>query len=214
VKDILDELTATDRTVSRRDADGTEVLGVLLRRRYDAAVDDVWDAVTDPERLRRWMLPVTGDLRPGGTYALEGNAAGEILRCEPPSTLTVTWNGPASIVQVRLTPEGTDRTLLELEHTVPVEFVGSGAGALYVGPGWDLTVLGLGRFLRGVVAEDPSAWENSPEGQRFAERSIDAWVEAVTASGTASADEVATATEASRAQFAPDLVAGPEAATD
>jgi uncharacterized protein YndB with AHSA1/START domain len=205
VKDILDELTATERTVRRRDADGTEVLAVLLRRSYDATVDDVWDAVTDPERLRRWMLPVSGDLRPGGSYQLEGNAGGEILRCDRPSGLTLTWNGPTSIVDVRLTPDGADRTVLELEHTVPTEFVGSGAGALYVGPGWDHTVGGLGRHLRGVVADDPSAWENSLEGQTFSAGSIDAWVEAVTASGTATPDEVAAATEVALAQYAPDL---------
>ena len=55
---------------------------VVLRRRYAAAVEDVWDAITDPERIGRWFLPVSGDFRPGGTYQLEGNAGGTILRCE------------------------------------------------------------------------------------------------------------------------------------
>ena len=45
----------------------------------------MWDACTDPERIGRWFLPVSGDLRLGGRYQLEGNAGGEILRCEPPT---------------------------------------------------------------------------------------------------------------------------------
>ena len=52
---------------------------VLLRRRYDAAVEDIWDAFTDPDRMKRWFLPVTGDLRVGGCFQLEGNAGGDIL---------------------------------------------------------------------------------------------------------------------------------------
>ena len=59
----------------------------MLRRRYDAAIEDVWDAVTDPDRLKRWFLPISGDLRVGGTFQLEGNAGGEILSCEPPRLL-------------------------------------------------------------------------------------------------------------------------------
>ena len=34
----------------------------------DAAIDDVWDACTNPERIPRWFLPVSGDLRLGGRY--------------------------------------------------------------------------------------------------------------------------------------------------
>ena len=41
---------------------------LLIRRTYDAAPEDVWDALTDPDRIVRWFLPVTGDLRPGGRF--------------------------------------------------------------------------------------------------------------------------------------------------
>ena len=56
---------------------------LLIRRPYEAAHEDVWDALTDPDRIVRWFLPVTGDLRPGGRFCLEGNASGDIVRCEP-----------------------------------------------------------------------------------------------------------------------------------
>jgi hypothetical protein len=115
----------------------------------------------------------------------------------------VTFGGPASLVELRLSPEGEDGTVLELEHTVPIEFAGSGAGALYVGPGWDGAFLALGLFLRGEASEDPIAAANSPQAQEFSRQSVHAWVAVVGSSGTASPEEIAAATEASLAQFAP-----------
>lgn len=38
----------------------------------------MWDACTDPERIPRWFLPISGDLRLNGRYQLEGNAGGAI----------------------------------------------------------------------------------------------------------------------------------------
>jgi uncharacterized protein YndB with AHSA1/START domain len=208
VKDILDELGATSRGVRRQRTDGTEEVVVVIRRTYAAAVEDVWAAVTDPDRLRRWMLPVSGDLRVGGTYQLEGNAGGEIRRCEAPNRLSVTWGMESSVVDVRLSADGDERTVLDLEHSVPLEIAGSGAGALYVGPGWDISIQGLAGFLAGVVVDDPAAWENTLEGQQFSARSIAAWTEAIAAGDTATADEIAVAAEVARAQFTPDLRPG------
>ncbi|OMQ14247.1 ATPase, partial [Modestobacter sp. VKM Ac-2676] len=110
-----------------------------------------------------------------------------------------------SVVRLRLTPDG-DATELALEHSVPVAFVGSGAGALYVGPGWDVAVLGLALFLRGEEVGDPAAWEGTPDVARYNAASIDAWAEVVRASGTAGPEEVEGAVAAARAQFAPDAV--------
>ena len=45
----------------------------------------MWDAVTSAERIPRWFLPISGDLRLGGRYQLEGNAGGEVLECAPPA---------------------------------------------------------------------------------------------------------------------------------
>ena len=206
MNDLFDELGATDRAVTRRLDDATEVVAVGLRRSYAATVEDVWDAVVDPDRLRRWFSPVSGDLRLGGSFQIEGNVGGEIRECEPPHHLAVTWGGPVSLVHLTLTADG-DRTILDLEHTVPVELAGSGAGALWVGPGWDVTVLALARYLRGVVVDDPAAWEGTAEVQRYSERTIAAWAETVAASGTATEEETSAAVEMAQAQFTPDLVA-------
>ena len=202
--DIANQLTAIYREVGERRLESGEGVGVLIRRSYDAAIEDVWDALTDPDRMKRWFLPVSGDLRVGGTFQLEGNAGGEILSCEPPSLLRVTFGGPTSMVELRLASDADGATILELEHTVPLEIAQSGAGALYVGPGWDGVFMGLDLFLRGEAPADPVAAANSPEVVAFSKESVRAWAAAIETSGTATADEIAAATEASLAQFAPD----------
>jgi len=105
-----------------------------------------------------------------------------------------------------LSPDGEQRTSLELEHTVPVEFAQSGAGALYVGPGWDGGFVALGLYLEGQISDDPVAAANSPEGLDLSKRSVDAWLAVVEASGTATGDEIAAATQMALAQFAPGEV--------
>jgi uncharacterized protein YndB with AHSA1/START domain len=196
--DIASQLKAIHRQVEQQlPADG-----------YDAPIDDVWDAVTQPDRIKRWLMPISGELRVGGSFQLEGNAGGEILTCEPPRLLKVTFGAPTSIVEVRLTPDGDGDTVLELEHTVPIEIAQSGAGALYVGPGWDGALLGLGLFLRGEAVGDPVAAANSPEARAFSKESVHAWAAVVEGSGTATAEQLAAATEVSLAQFAPDPGAG------
>ena len=199
--DIVHQISA----ISRQVAADTETATVTLERRYPAAVSDVWDAITDPDRVRRWFLPLTGDLRPGGTFQLEGNASGEIISCEPPRHLAVTFGGESSLVDVRLSADG-QQTLLILEYSVPLSLAGSSAGALYVGPGWDGALLGVALYLDGQVAEDPVAAASSREAQQFSVESIEAWTAAVEATGTAEPDAIAAGRQAALAQFAPDLV--------
>ncbi|MGO1052234.1 SRPBCC family protein [Crossiella sp. CA198] len=204
--DIAQQLAAIHRAVGHRTLAEHEVVAVTLRRDYDAEIADVWEAITDPDRVRRWFLPLSGELREGGTFQLEGNAGGDILTCQAPRLLKVTFGGPVSLVTLTLTEgEAPGTTVLELDHTVPVEMAGSGAGALYVGPGWDGAFLGLALYLAGEVADDPAAAANSIEGQTFSQGSVHAWAETVRASGTATEEELAAAVRVSLAQFAPAL---------
>jgi uncharacterized protein YndB with AHSA1/START domain len=208
--DIVDELNAVHRETGHRRIPAGEGQTVALRRTYDAPIEDVWDAITNPDRINRWFLPVTGDLRLGGTYQLKGNAGGEILRCEPPQLLKVTWvygDNPSEAdvgeVEARLAPVN-GRTVLELEHAAVVDPKFSaefGPGA--VGVGWDLTLLGLGLHLRDESLDDPEAWAQSPAGREFAARSSTAWGAALEAAGASSA-EVATAVQNTTRFYAPD----------
>jgi hypothetical protein len=202
---IAEQIGATSRRVVQQRGDTGEVVTLIMQRRYSAEVVDVWQAITDPDRVRRWFLPLTGDLRQGGNFQLEGHAGGDILRCEPPRHLVVNFGGESSIVDVLLSGEG-EQTLLQLTHSVPIELAGSTAGALYVGPGWDGALLGIALHLSGEFSGDPVAAATSPEVQDFNLASIQEWVAAVEASGTADSDAIAAARDASLAQFAPDLV--------
>lgn len=203
MKDILKELEAIHRETGKRRIPAGDARTVCLRRSYDAAIDDVWDAITNRERIVRWFLPVTGDLRLGGTYQLEGNAGGRILRCEPPRVLALSWvfgksldqDDESSLVEVRLSSRGAEKTELELEHTavVPPEMWAQfGPGA--VGVGWDGGLLGLSLHLAGRSMEpaERDAWNKSAEAKQFMTESSRAWGVAYAASG-ASATEVADA---------------------
>ncbi|MFC8096098.1 SRPBCC family protein [Streptomyces sp. NPDC057301] len=207
MSEIVDELNRLHRQVGARQVETGEARTVLLRRTYEAELADVWDAVTSPERISRWFLPVSGEFKVGGRYQLEGNAGGEILECEEPSRLRVSWlYGPDpgfSEVEVRLTPEGQERTVLELEHVavVPDEFWDQfGPGA--VGVGWDLGLLGLAMHLAGggMSKEESEAWQLSDEGKAYATRSGELWGEAYTASG-ADGQVVAATTAATIAAY-------------
>lgn len=163
---------------------------VSLERTYDAAIEDVWDALTRPERIGRWFLPISGDYRIGGRYQFEGNAGGEILSCDRPNALRVTWvygvpASPADVseVEIRLTAAGQGTTL-RLVHTasVPAEMWDQfGPGA--VGVGWEMGMLGLTLHLSGGSVGDPIAWQVSDEGREFATRSSVAWGAANAAAG-------------------------------
>lgn len=184
MRDILDELAAVHRVMGKGSVPAGEAYTVELRRRYDAEIEDVWDAITNADRLSRWLKPVTGDLRLGGRYDLEDMGHGEILRCEPPRLLKVSWLfGPdadawegTSEVEVRLAPGPTGDTEFELIHAAVVDphyfpTFGPGAG----GVGWDLALLALARFLAGDEIEDSTS--------EFSRRSAAAWGRAHLAAG-------------------------------
>ena len=189
--DIVREIEAVQREVGTGRIAAGEGRAIRLRRTYDAPIDDVWDALTNPDRIGRWFLPISGDYRLGGRYQFEGNAGGEIVACERPNRLRITWaygevasDADVSELEVRLSSAGDEATVLELEHTaiLPDEmWIEYGPGA--VGVGWDQGALGLALHLRGESVGDPTAWQSSDEGRTFATRSSEAWGAANQAAG-------------------------------
>ncbi|GAA1004577.1 activator of HSP90 ATPase [Acrocarpospora pleiomorpha] len=197
--DIVQQIAAAHRAVELRSGADGESVSVQVRRTYDAAIENVWNALTDPDRLRRWFMPVSGEFRVGGRFQVEGMASGDILDCDPPKLLRVTYGHETSLVEVRLAENG-EATVLELDHTVPLALAGSVAGALYVGPGWDGAVMGLGRYLSGM----DTVAANSPEVLEFSAHSISVWESVVRAAGLATDEELVDAVAAAKAQFTPD----------
>ena len=204
VIDIPAQIGAIERDVRRTPReDGGENVTVLARRTYRADQEDTWSALTDPSRIARWLAPISGDLQLGGKFQLEGNAGGDILECARPHRFRVTFGSETSFLEVRLSPNGDDATTLELEHTVPIEMAQSGAGALWVGPGWDGAMMGLALHLAGEITGDPVAGANTPEALAFSKEAVAKWADAVEASGTATAEQLSEAVQVSMAQFAP-----------
>jgi len=207
VIDIAREIESVQREVGSGRIPAGEGRSVILRRTYDAPIDDVWDALTNPDRIGRWFLPISGDYRVGGTYQFEGNAGGEILSCDRPNRLRATWvygPGDPSEVEVRLVKASDDATTFELEHTavVPDEMWDQyGPGA--VGVGWEGGLLGLALHLKGGAIDDPEAWQVSAEGRDFYTRSSERWGAANRAAG-ADEDTVARGIANTTVFYAPD----------
>ena len=74
--DIAAHLGAVHREVRNVEYNGQSAKDLIASRVYDTDIADLWEAVTDAERIKRWFSPVSGDLKLGGRYAVEGNASG------------------------------------------------------------------------------------------------------------------------------------------
>lgn len=186
--DPADLIGGAEREVATRIHDGREARAVIATRTYPTDPADLWDALTNAERLPRWFLPISGDLRLGGRYQFQGNAGGTITACEPPRRLAVTWEfgGGVTWLEVTLTALGSD-TRLRLEHLAHVDPRWGQFGPGAVGIGWDLGLMGLTRHLAsGGAAVDPAAvmaWTVSVEGKAFIRTSSDGWSQAAIAAG-------------------------------
>jgi uncharacterized protein YndB with AHSA1/START domain len=168
--------------------DGAATRIAIARRSYLANQADLWDALTNADRIPRWFLPISGDLRVGGRYQLEGNASGVVEHCKEPESFAVTWEfgGMLSWLEVTLTPTG-DRTSLELAHEErldPDRWAQFGPCA--VGVGWDLSLMSLGRHLDSGERRNPraaAAFPASADGVDFIRAAAAAWAEAAVADG-------------------------------
>lgn len=205
----MDDLIAEFDNCIRRVADGhldeNRAHVIELRRRLRATITEVWDACTDPERIRRWFLPVSGDLRAGGHFQFEGNAGGTIVACQPPRRLEVTWElGEAQhgVVTLELDSDD-DATELVLRHTVPDDDQWAQFGPGAVGVGWDLPLAALAVLLSGKTLPAGEEIMADPRIADLMRQSATAWGAAHQASGVS----VETAREAARqtsAFYAPE----------
>lgn len=202
--DVPRHIGAMTREVTASERDGQPAHIVRAARSFDSSVEDVWDAVTNPERIPRWFSPVSGDLQLGGRYQVQGNAGGTIERCDPPRHLALTWEsgGGKSWVELNLAPDADGRTRLELRHIAIIDdmyqgfFDQFGPGA--VGVGWDLSFLGLAEHLESGWNKPPETdteWTKTGNYKSFVAGSSDGWRQASVSLGT---DEQAAAEAAER----------------
>lgn len=131
---------------------------LTIERRYRTSPDDLWLALTDPERVERWLGKLVGPRpqRVGDPYRIEtpadsGMATGTILECRPPECLIADWqwaDEPASRLEITLTadPEAEATTLL-LQHRLQRADDVAGHGG-----GWEER---LDSLVRTVAPGDP-----------------------------------------------------------
>jgi uncharacterized protein YndB with AHSA1/START domain len=149
--------------IGRLQADG-ERCSVRFERRYVVAPAELWEALTEPGRLRRWLGDaVRFDRAVGGRIELRlgddesQRVEGAILAFDPPRLLEYEWRWPGegdSVVRFELAAAG-DGTLLVLDHRRLPPSAATGYGA-----GWHAHLDGLELSFRG----EEQSWDD-----RFAE---------------------------------------------
>ena len=160
------------------DADGTLSRDgghdvIRFERRIAHPVDRVWQALTDPDELRRWWGEAEVDLEVGGRFDVrwlntdeDGNGAhreARITRLEPPFLLE-TDGEPHGVLRFELRADGVE-TVLVFTSTLdlPDEF------RTMTIAGWHFHLDALGRALDGRETDlvDPTPlWE--PIHERYA----------------------------------------------
>ena len=186
--DVTQQINAVRRQVGSRTLEAGEARTVVVSQTYKTDIDDLWDAVTSAERIGRWFLPITGDLKLGGSYQLQGNAGGTVTACQPPTAYDATWEmgDQISWIEVRLSPVD-DGARFELHHTAIVGDHWDTYGPGAVGIGWDGMLLGLATYLatgRNMTPAEAAEWMVSDEAKAFYTASGHLWTEADIASGT------------------------------
>jgi uncharacterized protein YndB with AHSA1/START domain len=114
---------------------------VRMEDRLDIGIDDLWGALTDPDRLACWFGEIEGELSPGSGFrvriALAGKRTGEVEACEPPQRLLLTMRDPdpqpgqpeQTVIEAQLFAEGAQTRLVWEERGVPVNLLPAyGAG--------------------------------------------------------------------------------------
>jgi uncharacterized protein YndB with AHSA1/START domain len=162
---MKNEARASSRILgSLRSEDGKGV--VRMEDRFDTDIEDLWSALTDPQRLARWYGEVEGELRLGGEFevripdALEATARVDV--CEPPERLVVTMRDDdprpgqpeETVIEAQLTAEADQTVLVVEERGLPLDLV-----AAY-GAGVQIHVEKLADYIAGRASGETEArWE-------------------------------------------------------
>jgi uncharacterized protein YndB with AHSA1/START domain len=171
------------RELTEDPIDDAPGISLRLSRHFETSVEDLWAACTSPDRLRRWLGPVEGELRVGGSFSIIGQATGVVRTCEPPYQLTVTWDyGPESHteVELRLREGEASGAWLELRHTSAAETVNEivdrlgPIGPVGIGGEWEVALGALDRLTRDPT-EYLHTWRRSAEAADIAAEAYQEW---------------------------------------
>ena len=114
---------------------------VRMEDRFDTGIDDLWGALTEPERLAHWYGEVEGELSQGGEFrvriTLAGERTGKVEACEPPQHLLLKMRDPdarpgqpeQTVIEAQLNAEGAQTRLVWETRGLPVDLLPAyGAG--------------------------------------------------------------------------------------
>lgn len=130
---------------------------VRMEDRYPTDIDDLWSAITDPDRLARWVAQVDGELHPGGEFQASFTSGwegpGRVEVCEPPRRLLVTMSPgqgeDETVIEAELVAAGHHTVLVIEERGLPLDELAAH------GAGWQAHVEDLAAHLEGG---DPGDW--------------------------------------------------------
>ena len=186
--DVETQLAALDRSVSFLDRDGEPAAAVTLSRVFDATLLGVWGAVTRANRIPLWFVPISGELRHGGRFQLEGNAGGMIETCDYLNHIGITWEfgDDTSWVDIRFTHARGNRARLTLTHTSILSEFWDTYGPGAAGVGWEMGFLGLALYTSDPDFErpDPEEFAFSADGKTMLTGSSNEWAQAAIVAGT------------------------------
>ncbi len=184
--DFSAAIGATFREVENGEREGMPTHIVRAVRIYSTSQDDLWSALTEKERVRRWFAEVSGDFERGGRISIKGNAEGEITACGPPELLAMTWEFGGNLSWVAIKIESVDEgARLTLEHELPtdeqseVHWDKYGPGA--TGVGWEMGILGLDAHFSNSsqsLLDAGAAWVEGAEGKATLRSWAEAWGDA------------------------------------
>lgn len=135
---------------------------IAFERTFSASVDDVWAAITEPDRTARWIGRWTGDPTTGRVdlqWSAEEGCPTEsvtITSCDPPRFLSLqTGAGPdAWQLELHIRPEGS-RSELRLTQTATDPRTLDD-----IGPGWDYY---LDRLVAAETGGNPDELSFEPD---------------------------------------------------
>ncbi|GAB3538895.1 hypothetical protein GCM10027403_26450 [Arthrobacter tecti] len=127
-------------------------------RQFDYPRSYIWNLLTDPAKVRRWLGTLESSWELGKEYSLDmggGASTGTVLQLNPPTSLQITWDdelGLESILEWRVL-ESDGGALLQLRaRSETADFLTEGAA------GWQQILAALLDVAAGREPELPGDW--------------------------------------------------------